>query len=230
MKESNIVYIPEYERYKKFLALCKLKEYPINIKKHKHHIIPKFMGGGNGRENIVLLSEEDHIKAHLLFSECFEVDSKEYIGNLRSSRLLSKNNSIDEENSKKIKKTFIGENNPFYGKKHRPEVIEKLKQNTFENRTNISYDEFYGADANNQKEIRSAGVKKYWDSMPEEQRKKRIKTMQDTIKNLPPRLPHNAIEITINGITYNSIKQATMELNISLYKFKKIYGDLICQK
>lgn len=66
--------------------------------------------------------------------------------------------------------------------------------------------------------------------MTEEQRQKRIKTMQDAIKKLAPRIPHNAIEITINGITYNSIKHATVELNISLYKLKKLYGDLICQK
>jgi hypothetical protein len=35
------------------------------ITKHRHHIIPKHMGGSDDEDNIVLLTLEEHIQAHL---------------------------------------------------------------------------------------------------------------------------------------------------------------------
>ena len=34
------------------------------ITKHKHHIVPKHMGGSDDEENLILLTLEEHIQAH----------------------------------------------------------------------------------------------------------------------------------------------------------------------
>ena len=45
-------------RYK-VMELKKKKGY------HRHHIIPKYMGGGDNKENLVYLTPEEHAQAHL---------------------------------------------------------------------------------------------------------------------------------------------------------------------
>lgn len=55
-----------------FLNQCSKKAYPKEEVLHKHHIIPRHLGGDNQKENIILLSVQDHAKAHLLLAECFE--------------------------------------------------------------------------------------------------------------------------------------------------------------
>ena len=39
--------------------------------RHKHHIIPKHMGGNNSNDNLIELSLDDHYTAHILLSECY---------------------------------------------------------------------------------------------------------------------------------------------------------------
>lgn len=222
MKESDYVIMKHYDAYKSFIAECKNKTYENNIKLHKHHIIPKFMGGDNSKNNIVNLSEDDHALAHYLFSMCFEENSKEQIGNLRSSRLLNKY-KLGEIDESKITRSYYGVNNPFYGRKHNQNTIDKLKQNTFENRTGISYEEFYGDNAQTQKDNRSVSVKKYWDSLTEEQKTNRKASLLNYVKTKPYTPSHNAIKITIDGITYPSLQKASVLLGISFYKLRKLY-------
>ena len=49
------------------------------------------MGGSNEDINLVKLSVEDHINAHILLSECFDENTYERISNLRSARFIAKN-------------------------------------------------------------------------------------------------------------------------------------------
>lgn len=54
--------------YIDFIENCKTKNYG-ELLTHKHHILPKFMGGTNESDNLIVLSVEDHFLAHKLLAE-----------------------------------------------------------------------------------------------------------------------------------------------------------------
>ena len=66
--------------YFEFIKSCEKKE--VTDKYHKHHIIPKYMGGSNDISNIIKLSYENHQTAHLILSECFKKHSVNYNRNI----------------------------------------------------------------------------------------------------------------------------------------------------
>lgn len=74
--------------YLKFINECKLKIYSEPT--HKHHILPKHMGGDNNKNNLIKLSYMDHQKAHIILAECFNEDSNFYKSNLYSANLLNR--------------------------------------------------------------------------------------------------------------------------------------------
>lgn len=65
--------------YFQFIDTCKAKQYDSNVSLHVHHIIPQYVlnktADGraymNSPENLIVLSEEDHIKAHTLLFEIY---------------------------------------------------------------------------------------------------------------------------------------------------------------
>ena len=71
--------------YFKFIDDCKEKH---PEKYHKHHIIPKYMGGSNEEDNLINLSYEDHYNAHIILAECFEAGSYHYNRNIWSALRL----------------------------------------------------------------------------------------------------------------------------------------------
>lgn len=120
------------DNYLKFIEKCKNKKYKIT---HKHHIIPKCMGGSEDIDNIVELSPKDHQKAHLILAECFEKGDPEHWKNIGAASMLNgwvKNPNIgkmlseslkgipkSEEHKQKLKGPrphTSGENNHYYGK------------------------------------------------------------------------------------------------------------------
>lgn len=74
--------------YLKFLNECKLKVYSEPT--HKHHILPKHMGGNNDKNNLIQLSYVDHQKAHIILAECFNEDDNFYKSNIQSANLLNR--------------------------------------------------------------------------------------------------------------------------------------------
>lgn len=94
------------DRYYKFIDECRLKLYEGGT--HRHHIIPRFMGGDDSAENKVVLGYDDHLHAHLILAECFPVGSKERVGNLASALYCKRWVDGDVD--------ICGINNPFYGK------------------------------------------------------------------------------------------------------------------
>lgn len=76
------------ELYFKFIKEC-AQRIP-NENYHKHHIIPKFMGGTNDEFNKIRLSYKDHQTAHLLLAECYPLQSDEYNKNIWAARMLNK--------------------------------------------------------------------------------------------------------------------------------------------
>jgi|688.fasta_scaffold745588_2 hypothetical protein len=139
------------DNYYQFIEGCRDKV--VNLY-HNHHIIPKSMGGSDDQSNLIKLSYEDHQKAHILLSECFDKDSKEYKYNKLASQLLSSwadNPNVilsgwshSEETKKKMSESaksrvfscdYI---NGFDGKKHTKEHKEYIsKLNTLKSFTVI---------------------------------------------------------------------------------------------
>lgn len=68
-------------KYFRFIDECKSKKYPENTTTHFHHVIPQYVFGAqpsdkdkaymDSPENIVILSVEDHTKAHTLLYEVY---------------------------------------------------------------------------------------------------------------------------------------------------------------
>lgn len=92
---------------------------------HKHHIIPKCwfrmnnLPIDNSKDNLVLLSYEDHVKVHKLAYLCTTDKMKRNMA--YAYHRLTKGEILDNSYWK-------GENNPFYGKTHTEEVCNKLSE------------------------------------------------------------------------------------------------------
>jgi hypothetical protein len=139
--------IDKYYEYKNFLNECANKKYQDNLVLHKHHIIPRHLCVNedllNSRDNIIKLSVEDHVTAHLMLAEMYDAGTYENISNLRAARIISHKSIRDKEVLEKISNSYRGKNNPFYGKRHSPETMEIIKA-ARRKRKNLTYEEIYG--------------------------------------------------------------------------------------
>jgi hypothetical protein len=116
------------------------KNYPLDGYVEKHHIIPKSLGGSNKKSNLVALSAREHFICHRLLV-------KMTIGKDKMKMSFALRNLINRENKyqqrykigsrtyaaiilgtrNNISKYLVGENNPYYGKKHSEEVRKKMR-------------------------------------------------------------------------------------------------------
>ena len=62
-------------KYDQFIEECRNKDYPKGTYLEEHHILPKHAGGGDEPENLIKLSLEDHLKAHLIRYEIWKAPS-----------------------------------------------------------------------------------------------------------------------------------------------------------
>lgn len=220
MKSSEIIYLDKIKKYFSFIEECKNKLYDSNLVLHNHHIFPKFIYGKT--KDTISLSVDDHVIAHLLLSECYEKDSREYILNLRSSRILNKNSIKDISVLKKISESYFGEKNPFYGKSHTDEVKEILSKKTKILWKNISYEERYGSKAKIEKNKRSIGVKNYWDKIDPDLKKIRSNKIKNAlIGNMIGDKNPMSKKVEVNGVVYGSLSQASKKLGKTTYFIKK---------
>lgn len=137
--------------YLMFIDECKNKVYEENTMIHKHHILPKFMGGTDDDSNLVELSVKDHFEAHKILAE--NVSSrytdgawvslnllKKYwdgeineISEYLSERMKGSNNIVhlvkdDPEWRRRNSERNSGKLNPFYGKRHSKKTKEILSK------------------------------------------------------------------------------------------------------
>ncbi len=143
--------------YEDFLLECKQKDIE-SYAKHKHHILPVFMGGSNEPDNFIVLTPEDHYNAHLILAGCFEVGMPEHHYNIAAGNLIMRNarrtlkkvfgdnTPVDliffwEQANIHMKSALKGESNPMFGKTHsedaRVKMSEKIKQGY--NNGHVSY-------------------------------------------------------------------------------------------
>jgi hypothetical protein len=101
--------------------------------KHKHHIIPKHMGGTDDPSNLIELTVEEHAEAHRLLYEKYGkwedyyawqglagiIPKSELVREIQ--RVANTGKFMSEETREKIRQANIG-------KKHKPETIEKNRQ------------------------------------------------------------------------------------------------------
>jgi hypothetical protein len=111
----------------------------------KHHIIPKFMGGDNSKENLVYLTAREHYIAHkLLMKICEKHSSRKIYGKSVFSVLAFMMNYFHEDryilNSRQIeeirkKVTIVKKESPVItGWKQSEEAKMKMKQNHWSKR------------------------------------------------------------------------------------------------
>lgn len=231
MKQADHFNLKNYKKYKDYINFCRKKMYPTNIVLHNHHIIPKHLWfdtdkSVNNTDNIIQLSVEDHITAHLMLAECYESDTYQHISNLRSARILDKKAIKDKKLLDKISKTYLGSNNPFYGKQHSENVKKTLSEKTKLQCGGIAYEERYGGNAMIEKEKRKQGVKRYWDNIDEKSKNIRCKNISTARKGKGVGSDNGfATKLLVNGNYYGSVKDACKALNTNpyfLYKKNKV--------
>jgi hypothetical protein len=148
MNNADFFDLDKYIKYLNFIKECRNKKYDSELVLHNHHIIPRHICADsellNSSKNLVKLSVEDHVKAHLLFAEMYDDDTYEHISNLRSSRILGGKSIRDVETLDAISKSYTGTKNPFYGKKHTEETRKKLSIVSNIHRIGKTYEEIYG--------------------------------------------------------------------------------------
>jgi group I intron endonuclease len=114
------------------------------------------------------------------------------------------------------------------GYTHSDEVIQltsKGRENGFTHK-DLTYEEIYGKDSKKQKEKRSKSVKDYWSNISDEEKKRRVDKVRNTIiEKGSCKCGKNGFSkyIIIEGITYDCWSQAEEKLDMSKYKIKKTY-------
>lgn len=219
---AKVYHLMPLQKYKKFINKCKTKKYNKKLVLHRHHVIPKHAWNSIDNTEIVSLSVVDHIKAHLLLASCVDEGTYEYNANLRSARVLNKKSIRDKETMDKIRKSYCGINNPFYGKTHTQITLDIIANNNTRLFKDKTYEERYGKDAESEKNKRSDGVKSFWNNMTEDEKTTRSNNMSKGSKgkNIGKDNPMS-FPLTVNGIRFECLKDALDHFQVSYYKLFK---------
>lgn len=197
--------------------------------KHKHHIIPKHMGGSDDPSNIVELSISDHAEAHRALWETHGKIEDKIAWECLSGRKITEEDRIVL--SKSGFTSFMQDEQKVQRWKDSIKEKRKCQVITDDHRKNISlglkkaYDEgrmvykkpsieFLQINyAKNKEKMNDARKKsnKWKESMSsiETKEKKRLSDPRST-------------KITIDGITYDSIRHAAKETTYSYYQLRKM--------
>jgi hypothetical protein len=134
---KNLFIVNKYSKwYFNIIENAKTKQY--DTYHETHHIIPRCMGGTDDKDNLVKLSYREHFICHCLLPKfCKKKQHKIkmvyslifMLGVNEDSKDKKIFTSYQYEYVKKIaKENLIGENNPFYGKKHTEESRKKMSE------------------------------------------------------------------------------------------------------
>ena len=107
----------------------------MNIYTHKHHIIPRHMGGTDDPSNLVELTVEEHAEAHEALYEKYGHDQDRVAALMLRGQISNYDAFIEmvsrpksEEWKKQMSERNSGEGNPMWGKtfKHNEETKKKI--------------------------------------------------------------------------------------------------------
>jgi hypothetical protein len=104
-----------------------------------HHITPRALGGSDDQDNLIRLSFREHFLCHWLLIK-FVRDPKDKVNMIFALSCMTGINEVltgkkivaswqFEVAKRAAKDNTSGENHPMYGKKHKKETIEKMKEN-----------------------------------------------------------------------------------------------------
>lgn len=184
MKKAKYFNYPQYVEYMHFINSCRGKKYQESEMIHLHHVIPRNVCEES--KETIPLNIEDHAKSHFLLSLVFPEKTYEHIANIWSYNLLSKQKEYFA--LEKIKNSYSGENNPFFGKKHDKETraLISYKLNKYWDLLDSigakNYDFIYGDFSKNEKNKRSTGVKKNWGTLNDSEKNSRMEKVAVSIK------------------------------------------------
>lgn len=128
----------DYARiYREFISdrMAKQPEAPTYFE--RHHILPRSLGGGNEPENLIKLTAEDHIHAHILLAKIHGGKmwaaamfmTKRTVGRTRSVKRIPTGAEIRAAAFAKrmLSKHCRGENHPMYGRTHTASARARMK-------------------------------------------------------------------------------------------------------
>jgi hypothetical protein len=221
MENASYFKLKQYKEYLDFIEKCRAKMYDNELVLHKHHIIPKHLWANeeksvNSKDNLVNLSVEDHIKAHLMLADCYDENTYEYNSNLRSARILSNKSIKDKQTLDMISQSYCGSNNPFYGKTHTEETKKILAEFTRNSKSGKTYEELYGDRADIERRKRSKKTRT--DEQYRESGKKASKKLKGLMvgeKN-PFAQPY-----MVDGLVFGCKGDMLNHFNTSMYFLKK---------
>lgn len=174
------------------------------MRKHKHHIIPRYMGGSDDPSNLVELTVEEHAEAHRILWEKYGhwQDRLAWLGLLN---IIDKDQIIDEMyKNRKVNRipctNFMTE-----------EEITKWKTNMSKSRKGKPKSDKWKENAS--KRLSGSGNPMYGKEPWNKGKTGFSASLESKIKKGHP--------ILYNGIEYYSIKEAARQNNISDYLVKK---------
>lgn len=122
----------DYHRiYREFIADRKSKPKP-DCYTERHHIVPRSLGGGNDAKNLIDLTAEDHLFAHVLLARVYGgtmwTPVLAAFGQWARDRLpTAREIRLQALARRKSREAMQGGGNPFFGKSHSAETISILR-------------------------------------------------------------------------------------------------------
>jgi hypothetical protein len=120
--------------YLQFIADRLAKSVAIDGYSEVHHILPKAFGGTDDPKNLIRLTPEDHIRAHLLLAKVYGgrmwapviVLCSSFNGRIPTKRAIKAAALARKHHGESMR----GDGNPFFGKSHTQETIQRLRDST----------------------------------------------------------------------------------------------------
>lgn len=101
---------------------------------HKHHIVPRYMGGTDDPSNLVELTIEEHAQAHLeLYNKHGDqrdlLAHRMLLGQIerQEANAILRSLPKTEQHKKKISAALTGKNNPMFGRKQSQKQKESVR-------------------------------------------------------------------------------------------------------
>lgn len=201
--------------------------------KESHHIIPRCMGGSDDKDNLVDLTPEEHYIAHKLLCKI----NPNHYGLIKALVCMGmKSDSHNRHYNKSFgwaRREFArlqtGEGNPFYGKHHSEEHKSRMRE-IMSGRDITWGDKISSTKQANpckwtdeQKKLHSINQSGESNGMFGR------KHTQESINKMKANRPSQsggknpfAKQITLDGITYSTMKEAAESKGISLYQLRKL--------
>ena len=173
--------------------------------KHKHHIVPKHMGGTDDPSNLIELTVEEHAEAH---RKLYEQHGKwqDKVAWQGLTGLIG-----HEEILRIMYDAQKGEGNYFYGKRHTEESKRKMSES--------KKGQGLGVPKNHGEKLKAIWAKKGHPRAGKAPWNKGKTGVQD--KRTAEQMASYSKPVTYKGVAYPSLNAASRATGISAYKIKK---------